>query len=48
MIEARTTIQMHEAIETAHKERAAAFKSLFESWFGLRNLMPMFGAAQHA
>ncbi|CUH61764.1 hypothetical protein [Thalassobacter stenotrophicus] len=30
------TIPLQQAIENAHKERAAAFTSLWKNWFGLR------------
>lgn len=49
MTEAHTTLSMHQAIENAHKERAAAFQALFASWFGLRQfIMPRGFGAQHA
>ena len=48
MIETATTRQMHQAIENAHKERAEAFKGLFQNWFGLKGLMPHGGHAHHA
>lgn len=52
MTEAHTTLTMQQAIENAHKERAAAFSALFSGWFGLRQFMPQFSlrsfGARHA
>lgn len=32
-------IPLQEAIENAHKERAATFAALYRNWFGLRSLL---------
>ena len=48
MIETATTRQMHEAIENAHKERAAAFYNLFHDWFGLKGILPRGLHGNHA
>ena len=42
------TIPLQQAIENAHKERAAAFASLWRNWFGLRAAFVSTAGAQAA
>lgn len=40
------TILLQQAIENAHKERAAAFASVWKNWFGLRAVFAQRGVMQ--
>ena len=42
------TIMLQQAMENAHKERAAAFASVWKNWFGLRDAFQPLGTTQSA